>query len=91
MRALYFDGESGVAGDMILGSLFALGIDHEQLTKILAPIAPGPFTFRVETVSVNGVTGRRVHVDTNEERGHRSLSEVTQLLDRGGLSATVRA
>ncbi len=91
MRALYFDGESGVAGDMILGSLFALGLDHQRLAQLVSAIAPAPFTIRVENVSVNGVTGRRVHVDTNEEQGHRSLSQVTQLLDRGGLSATVKA
>lgn len=91
MKALYFDGEAGVAGDMILGALFALGVNPEQLASAVGPIAPAPFTIRVESVSIHGVTARRVDVDTVEEHRHRSLSEVTGFLDRARVSENVRA
>jgi hypothetical protein len=91
MSTLYFDGEAGAAGDMILGALIALGLDHELLAQVVGPIAPAPFTLRVESVSINGVSAQRVHVDTAEEACHRSLPEIEALLERGGLSVAVKA
>jgi len=91
MKALYFDGESGAAGDMILGALMALGLDHDLLAQVVGPIAPAPFTLRVEAVSINGISARRVHVETTEESRHRTLPEIESFLAHGNLSTTVKA
>jgi hypothetical protein len=91
MKALYFDGEAGAAGDMILGALIALGLDHELLIEAVRPVAPAAFTLHLESVSVNGVSAQRVHVDAVEEARHRSLPEIEAFLERGTLSGSVKA
>ncbi|GAB4325094.1 MAG: nickel pincer cofactor biosynthesis protein LarC [Candidatus Zixiibacteriota bacterium] len=90
MPTLYFDGQAGVAGDMILGVLIDLGLSVEELTETLTPIAPVAFSIRVERVSVFGLHAQRVSVEVGEEKAHRHLKDVLALLDRGSLSDAVR-
>ena len=59
MKVLYFDGEAGAAGDMILGALIALGLDDQLLAQVVDPIAPAPFALRAESISINGIAARR--------------------------------
>jgi len=90
MKVLYFDGEAGAAGDMILGALIALGLDDQLLAQVVDPIAPAPFALRAESISINGIAARRVNVETSEESHHRSLAEIVRFLDRGSLSSSVK-
>lgn len=91
MKILYFDGEAGAAGDMILGALFDLGVDPNALTQILKPIAPTDFTIRIEDVSLYGIASKRVSVDVGDEPKHRNVAQIEELLDKGQLSPDVRA
>ena len=91
MKILYFDGEAGAAGDMILGALFDLGVDPNALTQILKPIAPTDFTIRIEDVSLYGIASKRVSVDVGDEPKHRNVAQIEELLDKGQLSPNVRA
>lgn len=90
MRTLYFDGQAGVAGDMILGALIDLGVDANALTAALRPITPVAFTIHTERVSLCGLGATRVRVDVGEEKSHRHLAEIEGLLECGTLSAPVR-
>ena len=90
MRILYFDGQAGVAGDMVLGALIDLGIDPAAMSETLHPITPVEFTITTESVSICGLAATRVRVDVGEEKAHRHLSEIEGLLERGSLSASVR-
>jgi uncharacterized protein (TIGR00299 family) protein len=90
MKILYFDGESGVAGDMILGALIHLGLDPNDLTELLQPIAPANFTIRVDDVSIYGIASKRVTVEVGDEPKHRNVAQIEELLDKGKLSSNVR-
>jgi len=90
MKALYFDGEAGAAGDMILGALIHLGVDPSFLGSALTPITPVPFSLRSERVSVSGIAATRAVVEVAEEKKYRHLSEIEDCLERGDLPALVR-
>lgn len=90
MKTLFFDGESGASGDMILGALCHLGLDPEALAAALRPVAPAPFTLRVEKTAVCGIAATRVCVEVGEEKRHRHLAEIESCLERGDLSPLVR-
>ena len=90
MRILYFDGESGVAGDMILGALIHLGLDPVELTEAMRPIAPAEFSIHVDSVSVYGIAAKRMTVTVGDEPKHRRLAQIEALLDKGKLSSAVR-
>jgi uncharacterized protein (TIGR00299 family) protein len=90
MQTLYFDGEAGAAGDMILGALIHIGLDPAELTTQLKPIAPAEFEIRVDDVSVCGIAAKRAVVRTGEEPGHRTPGEIGELLRQGKLSDDVR-
>ncbi len=91
MKILYFDGEAGAAGDMILGALVHLGLDPNELTQLLKPIAPTEFTIKVDDVSIYGIASKRVTVAVGDEPKHRNVAQIEVLLDKGKLSAEVRA
>jgi hypothetical protein len=90
MRVLYFDGQSGAAGDMILGALIDLGVDPHEIESVLRPIVPGSFSLHLEKVQVYGVGATRLTVTTTDEKTHRHLHQVIALLDKGSLSPRVR-
>ncbi|MEW5701414.1 MAG: nickel pincer cofactor biosynthesis protein LarC [Candidatus Zixiibacteriota bacterium] len=89
-RALYIDGESGAAGDMLLAALIDLGIDATALAAALRPIVPSPFALYVEPVTTCGIAAKRLRVEVAAEAKHRTLAEVDDFLDRGDLSEGVR-
>ena len=91
MQILYFDGESGAAGDMILGALIHLGLDPYELSALLRPVAPADFAIRVEDVSIYGIAAKRVHVEVGEEPKHRTAAQIQESLTKGELPAAVRA
>lgn len=91
MKSLYIDGQSGAAGDMILGALIDLGVDPTAIEAVLRPIVPSDFELQVSRVSVNGIAATCVVVVVAEEVKHRHLPQVLSLLDKGDLSPTVKA
>jgi uncharacterized protein (TIGR00299 family) protein len=90
MQTLYFDGEAGAAGDMILGALVHLGLDPKELASQLEPIAPAAFEIQVDDVSICGIGAKRVTVKVGDEPKHRTPKEIGELLKRGALSDDVR-
>jgi hypothetical protein len=90
MRAVYFDGQSGASGDMLLGALVDLGADLDAIRTALRPIVPAEFALHVERVSSYEIAAARVTVNVEESARHRRLADVESLLDAGSLSAPVR-
>ena len=62
-RILRFDSVGGASGDMILGSLAALGADTDSIAETLSSMIPEPVRFRTETVRSHGVEGVRLTVE----------------------------
>ena len=105
MKIIRFDSVGGASGDMILGALIGLGADADVLNRELASLIPDE-KFRIiaapkESHGINGITAR-VEIDEpphsphhghdhHHDHGGRSFADIRQLIERSGLTDTVKA
>ncbi|MBI5360305.1 MAG: nickel pincer cofactor biosynthesis protein LarC [Planctomycetes bacterium] len=92
MRAIYFDCFSGISGDMILGTLFDLGLDIKQLLQKLDFIGSKEFKLQVTTVSRAGITARKANVIIKENHATPvCLPEIRKKIAKSRLSPRTQA
>lgn len=70
MRIAYYDCFSGISGDMNLGAMLDLGVDRNTLTDGLSKLNLDGWHLEITTDQRHGITGTRVTVVTEEEKGH---------------------
>ena len=90
MKTLYFDCFAGASGDMILGAMVAAGVDPDYLKRQLSLLNVEGFSVDFETVKRSGLSARYVRVETSEQRKHRHLADVKQIIEASGLSDRVK-
>ena len=90
MKLAYFDCFSGISGDMTLGALVDAGCDLEQLRAGLRGLQVPGWELSAEKVWKNGMAATYVHVKTEDQQKHRSLSTILQLLKDSRLAPQVR-
>ena len=81
-RILYFDSQSGIAGNMILGALIDLGVSLKELKQELAKLP---------------ITGYKLHVNKHlltvripPHDQHRNLADITKIINKSRLSNKVK-
>ena len=62
MRVLYFDCFSGISGDMTLGALLDLGIDHNTFLNELHKLNVTGYSVEIKKVVKSGISGTDVNV-----------------------------
>lgn len=90
MKTAYFDCFSGISGDMILGSLIDAGLDFGRLREELAKLPLSGYELAAEKTMKNGISGTRFSVTAAPQHHHRSLADITKILDDSGLADPVR-
>jgi uncharacterized protein (TIGR00299 family) protein len=92
MRIAYFDCFSGISGDMILGALLHAGLEEPAWRAALAKLEVPGYTLTAAPAVKEGLSGIQVDVVLQEaDQGHgRHLADIAAILDRSGLSETVR-
>jgi uncharacterized protein (TIGR00299 family) protein len=90
MKTLYFDCFAGASGDMILGAMVAAGVDRESLTHQLESLSVQGFTIEFATVNRSGIGATYARVQTAEQRTHRHLGDVLQIIYASRLSDNVK-
>jgi len=91
MTIAYFDCFSGVAGDMILGSLIDLGVEKKYLTQELKKLRLKGYDLEIKTVERNHIAATDFNVILKEKlHHHRHLSDIKELLNHSTLPATVK-
>lgn len=73
MKVLYFDCFSGISGDMAMGALIDLGIDHNVLKNELAKLELDGYTLEINKKSQRGIFGTDVKVVL--EHSHHELDD----------------
>ena len=63
---LYFDINSGISGDMTIGALLDLGIDHEKFKAELAKLNIDEYKLEITKKKKNGITGTDFKVILND-------------------------
>lgn len=69
MKVLYFDCFSGISGDMTLGALLDLGLDHNVFLNELHKLNVSGYSVEIKKVVKNGISGTDVTVIEEEDNG----------------------
>lgn len=90
MKTLYFDCFAGVSGDMVLGAMVAVGVDPQRLTQELSFLGVHGYELEFATVKRSGISATHALVRTAQERQHRNLSDILEIIYASGLSDSVK-
>ena len=85
MSIVYFDCVSGASGDMILGSLIALGAPLPEIDRKLKALPLDGFTLGEVRVERHGFEALQLKVEARETKAHRHFTEIRRMLEAGGL------
>ncbi len=88
-RTLWLDPTFGASGDMILGTLVALGGSVEDAQQKLRSLPVDGWEITAETTTRSSITATRVIVTTEEQQHHRPWSEIDHLLVQSSLAEEV--
>ncbi len=67
MRVLYFDCFSGISGDMVLGALLDLGLDHNAFLNELNKLNVAGYSVEIRKMVKNGILATDVNVILEED------------------------
>ena len=86
----YFDCFSGISGDMTLGALIDLGVPVEWLKESLESLPLSGFGLTVTGVHRNGIHGKRVQVDVEDDVQSRHYADIRSLIEKSPLPTNVK-
>jgi len=90
MKVLYFNCQSGISGDMIVGALLDLGIKKSELIEGLSKLKIGGYKVEVRKTKKKGVRATRFIVKTSNQRKERNLKDIYKIIDRSLLERKVK-
>jgi uncharacterized protein (TIGR00299 family) protein len=91
LTIVYFDCVAGASGDMILGSLVALGAPLDEIDRKLRALPLDGFTLSESRVVRHGFEAFQLRVDARETKSHRHFTEIRRLLESAKLPERVLA
>jgi len=86
---VYFDLIGGASGDMILGSLVALGAPLPEIERRLRSLPLDGISLGARTVERHGFDALQLEVKTEETKSHRHFTEIRRMLEGGLLPPRV--
>lgn len=89
MKICYFDPFSGISGDMTVGALVDAGADWVQLEGALSSLGLDA-RFRLEKTKRKGIAASKFFVDFEEQKKHRHLPHIENIILGGNLSENTR-
>jgi uncharacterized protein (TIGR00299 family) protein len=89
VNIVYFDCVAGAAGDMILGSLVALGAPVKEPDQRLRALPLDGFELREERVERHGFEALQLHVTAHDTKKHRHYPDIVRMLEGGRLPERV--
>ena len=90
MKVGYFDCCAGASGDMIMASLFDVGLPESALAESLSKLGIDDIDIRTEDVMRKGVRARSFEFASPAEPKHRTFGEIASLIESSDLSGPVK-
>jgi pyridinium-3,5-bisthiocarboxylic acid mononucleotide nickel chelatase len=90
MNLAYFDCFSGISGDMTLGALIDAGCDVVHLREELQALQVPGWELSCEKVWKNGMAATFAKVKSEDQKKHRSLSDILEILEKSEIAPQVR-
>ena len=85
MPLAYFDCQSGISGDMVLGALVDAGVPLELLNEKIATLQIAGLKFEKTDVQRMGLRATKIDVRHQPEHKHRHLRDVSKIIGDSGL------
>ncbi|MGE5179017.1 MAG: nickel pincer cofactor biosynthesis protein LarC [Bacteroidota bacterium] len=89
MKIVYFDLVGGASGDMILGSLVAVGAPLEEIERRLRALPLEGFSLARGSAMRHGFEAFQLQVEARETKTHRHFTEIRRLLSDAKLPERV--
>lgn len=93
MRIAYFDCQSGISGDMILGALVDLGVDIKEIRAQLKKLDLSGFDLKSRKVKRGSMAGRKVDVlikNKKKRRHSRTFADIRKLINNSDLAKDIK-
>lgn len=91
MKVLVFDPFAGIAGDMTVAALIDLGLSVDWLQNFIAALGVGEVKLVHERVNRRGISCAHIRFEVPEQKAHRHLRHIVEILDKANLPERVRA
>jgi len=91
MKFALFDCFSGVAGDMIIGSLLDAGLSLDHLRLELEKLGLSGYSLSADKVVKNGISATRFNVGILEDQPHRKPAEIIRIIADSRLDDKVKS
>jgi pyridinium-3,5-bisthiocarboxylic acid mononucleotide nickel chelatase len=89
-KIVYFDAQSGIAGDMTIASLLDLGVPSGVIREAVDALGLPGVDIEVEKVQVGPLGATRFDVHVHGEQPERSYAEIRELLRTADLDPSTR-
>lgn len=90
MKGLIFDPFAGISGDMILGALLDLGLEPDWLSGLVAGLGLEGVQVHTSHVDRRGIRCGRVRFEMPEQKAHRHLRHVVEIIEHAPVAAGVK-
>ncbi len=98
MKALYFDCQSGISGNMTLGALLEITKDENYLRQELDKLHVDGYYITINKTVKNGISGTYVdvilenheHYHDHHHHEHRNLHDINHIIDQSELDEKVK-
>ena len=89
-RVAWADNAIKLAVDMTVAGLIDLGLDAEWLRSFVRGLGLGDVDIRIEAVNRRGIACSHIRFDLPDEKAHRHLKHVVEIIDRSNTSALTK-
>lgn len=89
-RAIYFDIQFGSSGDMLVGSLLDLGLDHGKLISELEKLGLEGWSMEPQRLVKYSISGISAHITTSEGDEERNLEDIREIIEGSALSSSAK-
>ncbi len=95
-RVLYFDCFSGISGDMTIGALLDLGIDHAVFQKSLNSLGVDGYRLKISKKSARGIAATDFDVILDpeiegESHPHRHLKDIIKIINKSRIDKEAKS
>ncbi len=90
ITTLIFDIQCGVSGDMIVGSMLDLGVDHRLLSEELEKLDLPGWRISPEKTNRYGLSGYSAGITATVEDRERNLNDIRSIINKSRLSYYVK-
>ena len=90
MNLAYFNCFSGISGDMTLGALIDAGCDVARIRADLQSLQVPGWDLTAEKVWKNGMAATYAKVKNEDQKKHRSLTDIVEILKNSQLAPQIR-